>query len=93
MAATTAATTGLALCGGFVVSALTLIETPASYGFDADVLALNAYGDQSEEEQQRIFGSRDDVVAAAGFTTGSFLVDGRAVPGLASTAVKGASST
>jgi hypothetical protein len=89
VAATTVATTGLALCGAFVVSALTLIETPASYGFDADVLALNAYGDQSEDQLQEIFGTRDDVVAAAAFTTGSFLVDGRAVPGLATTAVKG----
>jgi hypothetical protein len=89
VAATTVATIGLALCGAFVVSARTLIETPASYGFDADVLALNAYGDQSEEELQQIFAARDDVVAATAFTTGSFLVDGRAVPGLASTAVKG----
>jgi putative ABC transport system permease protein len=87
-AATTVATTGLALCGAFVVSALALIETPASYGFDADVLALNAYGDQSQDDLQRIFGARDDVVAATAFTTGSFLVDGRAVPGLAATAVK-----
>ena len=35
------------------------------------------------------FADRDDVVAATGFTSGSFLLDGRAVPGLAASDVKG----
>ena len=89
VAATVAATTGLALCAAFVASAVALIDTPADYGFDADLVALNPYGDQAESALQQAFGDRDDVVAATGFTTGSFLVDGRAVPGVAATPIKG----
>ena len=81
--------TGLALCAAFVASAVVLIDTPADYGFDADLVALNPYGDQAESALQQAFGDRDDVVAATGFTSGSFLVDGRAVPGVAATPVKG----
>jgi hypothetical protein len=89
VAATTAATVAVALCAVFVASAIALTETPAHYGFDADVLALNAYGDQSASALEQAFGHRDDVVAATGFTAGSFLINGRAVPGLAATTVKG----
>ena len=89
VAATTAAASVLALCATFVVSAIALTETPERYGFDADLIALNAYGDQSASALQEAFGERDDVVAATGFTAGSFLLEGRAVPGLAATTVKG----
>ena len=89
VAATTAAAAVLALCATFVVSAIALTETPARYGFDADLIALNAYGDQSASALEEAFGERDDVVAATGFTAGSFLLEGRAVPGLAATSVKG----
>jgi hypothetical protein len=89
LAATAAATAGLATCAVFVSSAITLTETPARYGFDADLVALNAYGDQSASALERAFGDREDVVAATGYITGSFLVDGRAVPGLATVPVKG----
>ena len=87
--ATTAAAVVLALCAAFVSSAIALTDTPARYGFDADLLALNAYGDQSPAALHQAFGASGDVVAATGFTSGSFLVKGRAVPGLAATRVKG----
>jgi hypothetical protein len=89
VAATTAAAAGLAMCAAFVASAIALSDTPARYGFDANLVAVNPYGDQSTSALARAFGERDDVVAATGYTEGSFLVDGHAVPGLAATAVKG----
>jgi hypothetical protein len=87
--ATTLATGLLALCTVFVASAVALTDTPSHYGFDADLLAVNPYGDQSSAEITRAFADRDDVVAVTGFTSGSFLLDGRAVPGLAASDVKG----
>jgi hypothetical protein len=72
-----------------VVSAVVLIGTPARYGFDADVLALNQYGDQPPGDLTAAFARDPDVVAATGYTAATFLVDGRAAPGLAATAVKG----
>ena len=89
LAASTAATALLAMCATFVPSAVALSETPSHYGFDADVIALNAYGDQSADELARRSAANDGVVAATGFTLTSLLVDGHAVPGLAATAVKG----
>jgi hypothetical protein len=86
--ATALATALLALCTVFVASAAALTDTPSHYGFDANVLAVNPYGDQSPAELTRAFARRDDVVAATGFTSGSYLVDGRAVPGLAASHVK-----
>jgi hypothetical protein len=72
-----------------VVSAVALIGTPARYGFDADLLALNQYGDQSPRALTEVFARDRDVAAATGFTNGTFLIAGRAVPGLAMTPVKG----
>ena len=89
IAAAVAATAVVAVCLTFVASAIALTETPARYGFDADLLALNAYGDQSTADLEQAFGARDDVVAATAFVTGSYLVDGLAVPGLAATTVRG----
>jgi hypothetical protein len=86
--ATTAAAAGLSLCAAFVTSAILLINTPTSYGLDGDLIALNPYGDQAPPALRDAFGGRN-VVAATGFTAGSFLVDGRAVPGVAATKVKG----
>jgi putative ABC transport system permease protein len=77
-----------ALSGAFVASAVALSGTPASYGFDADLLAVNQYGNQSEAELAAAFGN-DDVVAATGFTAGTFLLEGQAVPGIAATEIKG----
>jgi hypothetical protein len=89
IAATTLATSLLALCTVFVASAVALTDTPSHYGFDADLLAVNPYGDQSPADLTRAFSDRGDVVAVTGFTSGSFLLAGRAVPGLAATHVKG----
>ena len=89
VAATTAAAAGLAMCAAFVTSAITVTDTPSRYGFDADLLAMNAYGDQSEAALQQAFGDRADVVAATGYVESSYLINGRAVPGLAATKVKG----
>ena len=89
LVATTAATVLLAVCATFVPSVVRLVDTPSTYGFDADLLALNAYGDQSADELATIFGASDEVVAATGFTLVPLLLDGRAVPGLAATSVKG----
>jgi hypothetical protein len=88
-AAVVAATSVVAVCGVFVASAVALTARPANYGFDADLVALNAYGDQAAENLEEAFGDRDDVAAATGFTSGAFLVDGYAVPGLAASYVKG----
>src|SRR5262249_15385877 len=89
VAATTAAAAGLAMCAAFVSSAIALTDTPARYGFDANLVAVNAYGDQSEAALAHAFGDRHDVVAATGSTESSFLSAGHAVPGLAETVVKG----
>ncbi|MET0628246.1 MAG: ABC transporter permease [Acidimicrobiia bacterium] len=72
-----------------VVSAISLADSPSRYGFDWDVLALSAYGDQTAEGLQTTFADDPDVIAATGFTSSSLLVDGRAVPGLAASRVKG----
>ena len=77
------------MCAAFVTSAITVTDTPSRYGFDADLLAMNAYGDQSEAALQQAFGDRADVVAATGYVESSYLINGRAVPGLAATKVKG----
>jgi hypothetical protein len=87
--ATTAAAAGLAMCAAFVSSAIALTDTPARYGLGGDLVAINAYGDQSVSALAHAFGDRADVVAATGYTESSFLIDGHAVPGLAETAVKG----
>jgi hypothetical protein len=86
--ALTLATMLLALIATFAASAATLAETPSRYGFDAHLAAVNPYGDQAEDDLRVAFGG-SEVVAATGFTAGSFLVDGRAVPGVAMTPLKG----
>ena len=87
--APTAATVVFALCAAFVASAISLTSSPPRYGFDADVLALNAYGDQAPADLQKVFGANPVVEAATGYTAGSFIVAQRAVPGLAMTTIKG----
>jgi ABC-type lipoprotein release transport system permease subunit len=89
VSATTLAAVVMTLCAAFVGSAVHLSGSAASYGFDADLLALNPYGDQPASELERVFASRDDVEAATAYTSDSFLINGRAVPGLAATQVKG----
>ncbi|HEX5588543.1 MAG TPA: FtsX-like permease family protein [Acidimicrobiia bacterium] len=86
------ATVAVLLAAGvvtLVASAVALADSPARYGFDWDVLALSAYGDQTDAGLQAVFAEDPDVAAATGFTAAPLLVDGRAVPGLAARAVKG----
>ena len=87
--ATTLATALFALGVAFVAAAVTLSATPSRYGFDADLLAVNQYGEQSPAQLQQAFADHDDVAAATGFTAANLLLDGRAVPGIAASAVKG----
>ena len=89
VAATTVVTSVLALCATFVPSAVNLTATPSRYGFDADLVAVNAYGDQSAVALAAAFRDSDHVVAATGYTSAPFMLNGRAVPGLAATTVKG----
>jgi hypothetical protein len=89
VSATTAAALVLAACAAFVASAVALTESPTRYGLDADLVAVNPSGNQSAAALGAAFADRDDVAAATGFTTVSFVVDGHGVPGLAATTVKG----
>jgi putative ABC transport system permease protein len=89
VAATMLAATLLGIAVASVTSAVMLTATPARYGFDADLVALNQYGDQPVPALTKAFAADPDVAAATGFTSGTFLVNGRAVPGLAATVVKG----
>ena len=89
VAATTLAAVVLAICATFVPSAMSLTATPSRYGFSADLVAVNAYGDQSVAALVAAFRDTDQVVAATGYVLLPFTLDGRAVPGLAATAVKG----
>lgn len=84
----TAAVVLASVVATLVVSAVTLSDTPSRYGADWDLVAVNAFGDQSEAALHDAFDG-DDVVAATGYTGYTFLVNGRAVPGLAATVVKG----
>ncbi len=89
VAATVVTTAVFALCAAFLGSAIKLSSTPARYGFDADLLAVNQFGDQSPADLRNAFDTDREVVAVTGFTTATFLLDGRAVPGVAATSVKG----
>ena len=89
LTAATIATALFALGAALVASARTLTSTPASYGFDADLLAVNQYGDQSLRDLETAFADASDVAAATGYTSGDFLLNGRAVPGLAASRLKG----
>ena len=87
--ATTLATALFALGVAFVAAAVTLSATPSRYGFDADLLAVNQYGEQSPAQLRQAFADHDDVAAATGFTAANLLLDGRAVPGIAATRGEG----
>ncbi len=90
VAATTLAAGLLGISVAAVASAVTLTNSPARYGFDADLLAINPYGDQPEPALTNAFVRDDNVVAATGFTSGTYLLRGRAVPGFATSTLKGA---
>jgi len=48
-----------------VVSAVALTTTPARYGFDWDLIALNPYGDQDRDALEAMFGDSADVADAS----------------------------
>jgi ABC-type lipoprotein release transport system permease subunit len=86
-----AATAGAALLAGVatvVQSSRTVIATPQRYGVDFDLLAINAFGDQTERGIARAFGG-PGVTASTSFTNTALLVDGRTVPGLGVTTTRG----
>jgi hypothetical protein len=71
-----------------VVSSAELSDTPARYGVDWDLAAVNAFGDQAPDSLAEVFGA-DEVVGATGYSSFTFLVNDRAVAGLAATPIKG----
>jgi hypothetical protein len=85
---TTAAAGLLAGVATVVVSGRAVVDDPHRYGVDFDVLAFNAFGDQTDAGIERAF-DRDDVTASASYTSYPMLVDGRTVAGLAITPIRG----
>jgi hypothetical protein len=86
-----AATAGAALLAGVatvVQSSRAVLATPERYGVNFDVLAINAFGDQEEGAIERAFGG-PEVTAATSFTNVALLVEGRTVPGVGITDLKG----
>jgi hypothetical protein len=70
----------LAAVATVVVSARTLVDEGRRYGVNFDVLAFNAFGDQTDESIAAAF-DRPDVASSASYTTYPMLVEGRTVPG------------
>jgi hypothetical protein len=71
-------------------SANALVDQPKRYGYDWDVIALNAFADQEPATLQSIFGGDPAVAAATGFASDIYVVNGTAaVSGFAITNVKG----
>ena len=71
-----------------VVSGRAVVDEGHRYGVNFDVLAFNAFGDQTESGIERAF--RDPgVQAVASYTSYPLLVDGRTVPGLSISTVGG----
>ncbi|MFL6206283.1 MAG: FtsX-like permease family protein [Acidimicrobiales bacterium] len=71
-----------------VVSARAVVEDPHRYGVNFDVLAFNAFGDQTDDGIGRAFGG-SEVEASASFTNYPMLVEGRTVPGMSITPRRG----
>ena len=85
--ATTAAVVTLAS------SAKTLVDEPQRYGFDWDLIALNAFSDQEPETLRAMFADDPDVTAATGFTSNLYaLNESLVVAGFAITDIKGAAT-
>jgi hypothetical protein len=89
VAATTIATMLFAVTATFVVAAVALTGHPARFGFNADLIAINQYGDQSERELATVFGDAPEVAAATAYTSAALRLNGQAVPGIATTKIKG----
>ena len=73
-----------------VVSSRTVVDEPHRYGVDFDVLAFNSFGDQTAAGIEKVFGG-PEVTVAASYTSYPMLVDGRTVPGLSVTPIRGES--
>ncbi|MEO8698312.1 MAG: ABC transporter permease, partial [Acidimicrobiales bacterium] len=88
------AVAAVALTAGVVTvgtSARALVNEPKRYGFDWDLVALNAFGNQNPDALQSILADDPDVTAATGFTSNIYAIDSTfVVPGFAITSVKGA---
>ena len=71
-------------------SSKTFVDQPKRYGFDWDLIALNAFDDQQPETLRSIFADDPDVVAATGFTSNIYELNGSlVVSGFAFTNIKG----
>src|SRR4029079_6784184 len=81
-----------ALTAGVVpvgTSARGLVNEPKRYGFDWDLVVLNAFDDQEPETLRSIFADDPDVAAATGFTSNIYAINSTfVVPGFAITNVK-----
>lgn len=84
----TFATILLAAVATVVVSCRTLVDDGHRYGVDFDVLAFNAFGDQTPGGVERVFGG-PEVEDSASYTNYPMLVEGRTVPGLGITPLRG----
>ena len=86
------AVAAVALTAGVVTvgsSARTLVNEPKRYGFDWDLVALNAFDDQEPATLKSIFADDPDVAAATGFTSNIYAINTTfVVPGFAITNVK-----
>ncbi|MET0902003.1 MAG: FtsX-like permease family protein [Acidimicrobiales bacterium] len=88
-----AATAGAGLLAGVatvVVSSRAVVDEPQRYGVDFEVLAFNSFGDQTAAGIERVFGG-PEVTVSASYTSYPMLVDGRTVPGLSVTPIRGES--
>ena len=88
--AATAAAGLLAGVATVVVSSRAVVDEPGRYGVDFEVLAFNSFGDQTEAGIERVFGG-PEVTVAASYTSYPMLVDGRTVPGMSITPIRGES--
>ncbi len=87
--ATTAAVALTATIATVVVAIASLSATPDRYGLDWDLIAVTQFGDQTPEALRTAFGDDGDIVGVTGFTTAGFVINGLAVPGVATTPIKG----
>jgi hypothetical protein len=72
-------------------SANTLVDQPKRYGFDWDLIVLNAFSDQEPETLRSIFADDAAVLAATGFTSNLYALNASlVVSGFAITDIKGA---
>jgi hypothetical protein len=86
--AAVATTAGVVTLGS---SAKTLVDEPHRYGFDWDLIVLNAFSDQDPQLLRSMFADDPQVSAATGFTTNLYaLNESVVVSGFALTDIKGA---